>query len=324
MPEIDEEKAIRSYLLGELSPEERVGVEQRLLADEAYFQQLLLVEEDLVDDYLVGELTPQERARFENHFLNAPERKQDLRFAKAFKKYVASSAVKRSPDVTGGSLSWFSSLNAFFLALRPARVGFVLTLATALILLVGAFWLIRQRSQSEPVITRSEPAATPSPVVQSTPPTNLNKDTVAMQPSPSPTPVTSPVKNEQNPGTIAKNERPKPSVLTIALASGLVRGGGEMKRVKVPSDTTAVRLQVELEPGSNDYQSYRAVLQNGSGQEVSSKSGLRARANARGKTIVLELPARLIRRDDYYLRLSGQASDGEFESVGAYSFRVIE
>jgi anti-sigma factor RsiW len=319
MTEIHEEKAIRSYLLGELSPEERAEIEARLLADDAYFQQLLLVEEDLFDNYLDGELTPQEQAHFDSHFLNAPERRRDLRLATAFKKYVASSAVKDSPGVVDSSPSWFSSL---FLSLRPAKPGLVLTLATALALLIGGFWLIRRWSQSAPVITRSEPAATPTPFQQSPPTTSPNKDEVATQTTPVPANVNG--KEGQNPPSIPKEERPKPAVLTIALASGLVRGGGEMKRVKVPPETTSVRLQLELPSDSTDYQSYRAVLQNGSGQEVSSKGGLRARATAQGKTIILDVPAKLIKRDDYYLRLSGQTSGGAFESAGSYTFRVIE
>lgn len=322
MTEAHEEKAIRSYLLGELSTEERAGIEARLMADDAYFQQLLLVEEDLFDEYLDGELTPQEQAQFDNHFLNAPERQQDLRLATAFKKYVASSAVGESPGVADSSPSWFSSLQAFFLSLRPARPGLVLTLATALALLLGGFWLVRRWSQSAPVITRSDPAATPTPFQQPTQTTNPNKDEVAIQTSPTPANVNG--KEGQNPPTIPKDERPRPSVLTIALASGLVRGAGEMKRVKVPSETTAVRLQLELATDSTDYQSYRAVLQNGSGQEVTSKAGLLARTSAQGKIIILEIPAKLIKRDDYYLRLSGQTSGGALEAAGAYTFRVVE
>src|SRR2546423_14996289 len=108
MTEIDE-KLIRSYLLGGLSSEERTRFEERLLADDAYFQQLLCVEEDLIDDYLAGKLTAQERAQFDAGFLNAPERRQDLRFAKAFKQYVAASAVKRRPATAP---TWFSSFQS--------------------------------------------------------------------------------------------------------------------------------------------------------------------------------------------------------------------
>jgi hypothetical protein len=57
---------------------------------------------------------------------------------------------------------------------------------------------------------------------------------------------------------------------------------------------------------------------------VLTRNGLRARATARGKTLTLDVPARLLKRDDYYLRLSGQNSDRELEAAGAYSFRVIE
>lgn len=321
MSEINGEKAIRSYLLGGLSEDERELLEKRLLADEGYFQHLLLVEQDLIDDYLGDELAPEERALFDGYFLSAPERQQQLRFAKAFKKYAASSAVKTSPEVIVASPRR-SPLKAFFLSLRPARPALLFSLAAMLAIIIGGFWLIGRRSQPGHVATGNGPA-TPTPAPQPGQITNQNEGEIVTQKTPTlptnnaqavPTPIPSP--------TI---ESPKSSVVIVALAPGLTRGDGGLRRVKVPpAANSVVRLRLELDTGSDDYQSYKAVLQSASGQEVLNRSGLRARASARGKMITLDVPARLLKRDDYYLRLSGQNSEKEFESAGSYSFRVIE
>jgi hypothetical protein len=318
MSEIDGEKAIRSYLLGELSEDERELLEKRLLADEGYFQQLLLIEQDLIDDYLVDELSPEERARFDGYFLSVPERRQQLRFAKAFNKYAASSALKTSPRVAASS-QHLSPLKAFFLSLRPARPALLFALAAILALIIGGFWFIRQRSQPGTVATGNQPAA-PTPAPQPSQIPNQNEGEIVTQVTPTPpTNIAVPT-----PIPTATNESPKSSVMIVALASGLTRGDGNLRRVKVPPATSVVRLRLELDPRSDDYESYRAVLQSASGQELLNRDGLRAGVSARIKMVVLDVPARLLKRDDYYLRLSGQNSEKEFESAGSYSFRIIE
>ncbi len=319
MLKVNEEKALRSYLLGRLSGDDRERLEKRLLADEDYFQQLLFLEEELIDEYLAGELTAEERERFDSYFLSAPERQQQLRFAKAFRKYAVSAAVNRAPEAAVGARR--SALQAFFLSLRPSRPAFLFALAALLAIVIGGFWLIRRRSQPAPVMTRNEPAS-PTPAPQPGPTTNLNGGEIVAQATPAP------VNNNAKPGLAPtpppRNESPKSVVVPVTLASGLVRGDGDWKRVKVSPDISIVRLQLELDASSDNYQSYRAVLQSASGREVLTRSGLRAGGGARGKTITLDVPARLLKRDDYYLRLSGQNPEKEFEAAGSYSFRVIE
>ena len=317
MSEIDQKKAIRSYLLGEISEDERERLEKRLLADDGYFEQLLFVEEDLIDEYIVGKLTTAERASFDAYFLNAPQRQEHLRFAKAFKRYTASSTVKKSSEVAVSPS--LSPLQAFSLSLRPARPVFIFAVILAIV--IGGFWLIKRWSQLDPVMTRNDPA-TPTPVPQPSQIANSNGDEIATQVTP--TPAANNANVEPTPIPPARNEDPKSSVVSVVLASGLSRGDGGFKRVKVSPGTSVVRLQLELDPASSDYQSYRAVLQSASGQDVLSRGGLRARATADGKKIMLDVPARLLKGDDYYLRLSGQNSEREFEAAGSYSFRVIK
>ena len=95
--DIKELEAIRQYLLGQLPTEESSQIEERLFTDGAFYEELLIAEDELVDDYLAGELSGSDRERCETHFLLTPERQQKIRFALAFKEYVGA-AVATQPD----------------------------------------------------------------------------------------------------------------------------------------------------------------------------------------------------------------------------------
>src|ERR1041384_503134 len=91
----NDQTTIRQYLLGELSDEaQRQQVEERLLTDDDFFQELEITEDELIDQYLTGALTADERRNFESHFLAAPERQRKLSFARALRKCVEAAAVQ--------------------------------------------------------------------------------------------------------------------------------------------------------------------------------------------------------------------------------------
>jgi hypothetical protein len=86
--ESKDQETLRQYLLGNLPPEERASLEERLLTDDEFYQELLIVEDELVDQYLSGDQSKAERESFEAHFLLAPERQQKVRFSRTLKKYL--------------------------------------------------------------------------------------------------------------------------------------------------------------------------------------------------------------------------------------------
>ena len=55
--EIEDERLITQYLLGELSEEGQAKVQDRLLCDREFFDRLAVEENELMDDYLRGALT---------------------------------------------------------------------------------------------------------------------------------------------------------------------------------------------------------------------------------------------------------------------------
>src|SRR5258705_949832 len=77
---LDDEILIRRYLLGDVAEDEQRRVEERLLADDLYFDCLCRSETDLIDEYARGALAPGDRLPFEQRFLSAPDRRERVQF----------------------------------------------------------------------------------------------------------------------------------------------------------------------------------------------------------------------------------------------------
>jgi anti-sigma factor RsiW len=103
---------ITAYLMGELSEHEQEAIEVRYFADDALFEQLLAIEDDLIDRYARGQITDTERQRLERHFMKSPERRKRVRFAVALLRLVGALAA----DAHHQRLSWWRELKAL---LRP-------------------------------------------------------------------------------------------------------------------------------------------------------------------------------------------------------------
>ncbi|MDT4955095.1 MAG: hypothetical protein QOJ02_3233 [Acidobacteriota bacterium] len=144
---------LRSYLLGELDPEPQQQLEQRLLADDEYFEALLIAEDEIIDQYLSGSLTSLEQEKFASIFLSTPERRQKLNFARALRKYIQLNepAGTISSDASEQSPSFWKRFLPSFLRARHPALSF--SLATALLLvLVGVTWVAVKnlRQQNNP------------------------------------------------------------------------------------------------------------------------------------------------------------------------------
>lgn len=137
MPRQFDEQMIKQYLLGQLGDDVLPEIEKGFLIEDQAFEELLAVEADLIDEYLSGALTEDERARFEQHCLATPEGRQNLRFARALRRYVDKAAGQKQPAVD-------SFLTRFWAGqtwgLRAA-VAF-----GVVVIIVGALWLFRTRT----------------------------------------------------------------------------------------------------------------------------------------------------------------------------------
>jgi CHAT domain-containing protein len=117
--DLKEQARLRSYILGDIGDQELPAIEMRLMADEDYFQEFTMAEEDLIQDYINGNLNPPEREKFEKRFLVSEENIGKVRFARALQK-AADEANDALPPET--KPNFFDSLKAFFTAPLPVAV----------------------------------------------------------------------------------------------------------------------------------------------------------------------------------------------------------
>jgi anti-sigma factor RsiW len=138
MKDIEQEHVlIRRYLLGELDEELREQLEQRLISDSSYKQEVLITEGELLDEFVLGELSPEDRALFLRNFLASPAQRRKLETAKALHAYAANHKSPAQPGLEGG---WLKGLVAFF---RSRNRFMQFSWATvALLVLVGSAALI--------------------------------------------------------------------------------------------------------------------------------------------------------------------------------------
>jgi CHAT domain-containing protein len=124
----DAQSRIRQYLLGLLADDARQELEDRLLANADFYEELLMVEDELIDEYLAGKLSNEETNRFERHFLATPERHEQLKFGRAFNQYLSSRsavAIAKEPasGASRGLVAAFFSSRLRFAAYAVVLVG---------------------------------------------------------------------------------------------------------------------------------------------------------------------------------------------------------
>jgi len=79
---------LRSYLLGELPSDKEQKIEEQLLIDNDYIEQMMMVENELIDDYLKNRLSAAEREKYQSLFLATREGRQKVQIARVLKSHL--------------------------------------------------------------------------------------------------------------------------------------------------------------------------------------------------------------------------------------------
>ncbi len=120
---------VRKYLLGNLNDTlEMRFIEEKILLDEDFVEQLLIVGDELIDEYLDGSLSATERESFQDFFLISPQNREEFRFIGKLRKYAAAqNVVHTSKKEAATGFDWRG-----LFALPSIRLA-------AVVLLVGGF-----------------------------------------------------------------------------------------------------------------------------------------------------------------------------------------
>src|SRR5262245_57610196 len=153
MERIDiQEDLIKRYLMGELSAAEQTAIEDEYFDDESKYDQLCEAEDELLDAAARGSLSEADRERFERSYLVNPQRRRRVMFAKALAQVARENRVAKqvAPQTAGGErverpdteLSWLSNL-----ARLPRGLRFALSMAAALLIVLGGTWSVIETSR---------------------------------------------------------------------------------------------------------------------------------------------------------------------------------
>ena len=303
------------YLLGDLSEDEQVRVEDRAFADADYRRALDAAEADLIDAYVRGELLPVERRAF------------------SWLEPRRGSGVGRP-----GCVGWYARLRAAEGGTRPlprrgGHQGRRRHAAGHRHVLVGVS-PGRPRVRVQPAAERvPQPGLRPLLAFQyagmrsrvavlETQRHNLETRTEELQQQ---------LGEEQaRAGNLAAELRqqqtasvtpPQSLIASLVLLPGLSRSESRREQLVLNPSTQIAHIEIQLEP-RDDYPRFRAELRTIGGDEVLIRGNLPRRSATSGYTVSVDVPASALAMGQYELALKGILNDQSLQDVGYYYFSV--
>ena len=310
-----DEALLSRYLLDDCSEEEKISLEEQFFANDATFQRLCQLEEDLIARYLRDELSGPQAAQFERAYGTAPRRDRVLMDVALGRLAAERAGVPAAGSVVvsrprGDAVAERSGA-ARFRDLSPglrfglAAAGIVLAAALAFQIQRGTETrasLDTERQQTESL--RQQVAAAERRAAES-------ERQVAV--------LGSEVNRAREAG--AGSAAPRPLVAAFLLSSGLTRGARQPARVRVPDGVDAIQLQLDLE--ELPYRTFRAELRTAAGDIAWGQDALQPRDTAAGRVVSVDVRAALVPAGEYELILFGLVARGVFEDAGHYYFEVV-
>lgn len=320
--ELKTEAEVRRFLLGELSETERSAFEEKFVADDEFFEQIRLSEDELIESYIRGTLPPAEKEKFDRSFLTTERRRERVAFTRTMINRLTGqvAAAKKIETAAATSPSVWDSIASFF---KTPSLAF----GAALAILLAAFggWFLLKNSNTQEIARQATP--TPAATIEIIQP-NSNQSVESNQNNTTNSNLKTPQAIETNVnGSGEKNEPPNRNSNTqkektiqinpvLALFAGSVRSEGKTKELNLPKEANNVFLQLNLE--STDYKIYLAEIVTADGETILKNNRLKAR----NSKINFTVPAAKLRRGDYIVKLSALNPQNESESVADYTFRV--
>lgn len=305
----DQKRRMKSYLLGQLSPEELADFEKRFYRDNDLFEQLVIAEDEMIRAYARGELAEPERTAFEASFLTTPERREKVQFEKALVEFSTHQARQNTrPVVTKAELiprpQRFTMTRSWWVA-----VG-----ATILLVATGTWLAVAIHGLHEHLQTAQADEKAREQEAQS-----LRQRISILERELQQAHAEISDRDQQ----IAELQSPVQQ-LPVALSPGVNRDIGRQQRVALPKNLSIVRLRLRLENDSNaQYQFFAAILETDQGRIVWKNEHLAAQKGRNGNSVVVSVPASLLIPGDYVLRLVGVTADANQHPAGIYVFRAI-
>ncbi len=334
-PSQETEELITRFLSGQLSEEERIAVEERFLADDDYFAQLLVMEDSLVDDYVLGRLTDEERKNADLLFQSSLVEKRELKFtedlvtslrrAREAKEERQRRRRKRTLDdgeiVVPRTSPWLQSqvsLNLIARGLRGLPKALSATAGLILLILVGGsiyvvfhYWrqsreLLAQRATLERNVQEVHEQL--SREIQDSSELGKKLD------------LENRMRTQAEEALALSRTRQATSVASVVLLPTIFERGGGSKIVSLNANATLLRLVLEV-PATPPSRTYNVLIETFDRRVVWSRNSIPASQIKQNK-LSFVLSSSLFPYDDYRIELLGVSESGDSRLVADYAFKV--
>jgi len=354
MNNLDEERQIWAYFLGELTEDEVSEIDRRCFEDEQFAEIVLIREDELIEAYHAGALGAEQRDHFEKNYLTSSVRRARFELLSNLRNKQLSDSRKPLPlfaeperkTHSEGFMAWWRETFP-----APAKLGIVLGALLLFVCLIGLYRLIQRPIEPSIELTRvtapertsdSLPSPNPShaaqiveenPTHEGNPTDNGNSTNKAPAFSKSEEPKSNNRTNSALPETkkntiVVSDDMPvhgnarssaKAPFVAFNLLPGGLRADGKQTDVVISAKDKAANLNLTLR--TEEGQAFRAELQTAEGNTIWSSPNLKARRAQNGaRTVGLQIPARFLEERLYVLMLyADKINDAP---VADYTFKV--
>jgi hypothetical protein len=323
------EATVVKFLLGRLAEDIRAELEERIFTDDAFYHQVLAIQEELSDDYVQGRLLGKQRAQFEKHFLRSARRKARVEFAAALNGALRRAAISR---VEGEApAGWFSRRLAVLGSALPLKPGLVaLASALGVLLMASGSWSVIQTLRSSRSLeqVRRERASLAEQsnareMEAARDRSKLESEIAALQADK--TAMQAQIEEKQQElerlhqaaSSNAASKYVGAAMATFVLPAGLSRSSDEPEKLVIPDGVRVIQLKLSLEKEEH-YRNYLAEIRTARGNIVATIDGLTANKASYGQVVPLRISRKVLPVGEYEIALKGVAGPGNFKAVGYY------
>jgi hypothetical protein len=323
-----DDEQLERYLLGLLSDEDTERLDELSIADDEIAWRLKVIEDDLIDAYVTGALEGPRLARFESFYLSSPRRRKKVNFAGNLLRAVDRADKPGDTATRGDTPAAASSGNT--LTFRPSasnvRLFSILTpnwgmaAVAALLVLVSAVLFYQQADLRRLLDGSNHDREALAGRVRDLEQQLAEERTAradAAQTGRGQTPVVA--------EPTGRSVAPAPAVPAPLAALVLLpqtRSTGPIATETLPSGVERVPFELRLE--SNDFPQYQAGLKDPATNQIVWRSAWTAPTRSGERpSLLVSVPANLLKPQHYSLELTGRTLAGRSEVVSSYTFEIL-
>lgn len=307
------------YLLGGLSENEAMTLEEQILSDDEIFENLEIAEDELIDRYVRDDLRTEERRRIQEMILNSPRLAERVEIARILTTRVSpqpAKTVRAKPE----KIRWW---NLFLPTPQMApAMRFLAVTPLALLLLTSVLLVLvwtRYRTESQRWANAEQRLSQLEKEIADQNAKSSGLETALSQ--------TQQEKAEQEKvlADLQRQLEEKPgktlSIFSFFINPGVgTRGGGDAEAsFRIPPGKNELELQLNVESG--DYSQYEATLQNADLKPISRPTRLRPIRRGNRRFIPFKVSTRLVPPGSYSIHVDGLTNQSR-EDFSDYRFRV--